>query len=62
MVQLLSADMKEFSDGEMTVALASVTTDKEVKHAALLISTNTGKRFKINTNKTKAFLTMINHL
>lgn len=36
LVQLLSAEMKEFSDGEMTVALASVTTDKEVKHCSVL--------------------------
>lgn len=35
--QLLSAETKEFSDGEMTVALASVTTDKEVKLLVVLI-------------------------
>ncbi|XP_070820924.1 serine-rich adhesin for platelets-like [Chaetodon trifascialis] len=31
--QLLTAELKEFSDGEMTIALSSVTTDKEDWHS-----------------------------
>ncbi|XP_071339160.1 uncharacterized protein [Trachinotus anak] len=31
--QLLTAELKEFSDGEMTIALSSVTTEKEDWHA-----------------------------
>lgn len=31
MEQLLTAELKEFSDGEMTIALSSVTTVKEVR-------------------------------
>lgn len=33
--QLLTMELKEFSDGEMAIALTSVTTDKEVHFLCL---------------------------
>lgn len=35
--QLLTMELKEFSDGEMTIALSSVTTDKDVSVDAFIL-------------------------
>lgn len=51
MEQLLTMELKEFSDGEMTIALSSVTTDKDVSVNAFIPFSLVSVNYNTNLNQ-----------